>query len=718
MKRKLVSLVMLFFLLMNVLFSTFMTQAATVNKSIKTYEIAVVFDNSGSMYNNQAWCRAKYAMEIFSSMLHYDTGDVLKIFPMWPVTTDGSKPERGGSYSGIEIRGSGDINKISNLYTVSPSNTPFAPITEAYDALKASGANEKWLIVLTDGEFNQNSRDDATKTIPSNELQNRLMEISSTGIKVQYLGFGGATSLASDPSKNFYAKKSSDTSLKDDLISICNTIFQRSVLPVKYISDSSINLDMSMKSLIVFAQGSDAKISGLKSDSGKDIAVKLDSGQRKFSTISAGKNGNKDYSNAPTDNTLAGQVVTFDACSKGKYELNVSGAEAVEMFYEPDVAINMTLTDSDGNVVDHTQGTVPAGDYTVNYSIVDAVTGEDVTRSELMGNDVSLTSKVRTADGTETPFENGATITLNPDDATKVIVEGTYLKDYTISTEDDPYAFPELKVELPKLQRFKVELMTEQKSSWYQIGKEAGWKPVIARLSVGGVPLTAEQMANTKLDLDFSKDIKYSVKQLPDESAYEIMIGYDENGQYVQPDCSSYKLNATATIADEFGQQDSDKDSISFDVQRCAAFWRWLKWIILLALLLALIIFILTRKAWPKKMRLQEANAYGSINIGKNINLASNAHPGLLDCSAEKNSMLMHKFTKKASVKVTSVNPGFNVASFVIGANQYTKSDGVFVDASGREFNHNGKGVIITNNKTINVELRNGKQIQGTIRMN
>ena len=65
-----------------ILSNVFLTQAATVTKNVKTYEIAVVFDNSGSMYDNQAWCRAKYAMEIFSSMLHYDSGDVLKIFPM------------------------------------------------------------------------------------------------------------------------------------------------------------------------------------------------------------------------------------------------------------------------------------------------------------------------------------------------------------------------------------------------------------------------------------------------------------------------------------------------------------------------------------------------------------------------------------------------------------------------------------------------------------
>lgn len=384
------------------------------------------------MYDNQAWCRAKYAMEIFSSMLHYDNGDVLKIFPMWPVTTDGSRPESGGSYEGVDIRGSSDIDKISNLYTISPSNTPLAPILEANDALQASGAKEKWLIVLTDGAFNQISRTDNTRQMPADELRKQLIAISLTGIKVQYLGFGGATLLDSDEAQNFYAMKSSDTSLKDDLISICNTIFQRSVLPGKYISGSNISLDMSMRSLIVFAQGADARITGLKGENGEEVNIKLDSGQRRYSSISAGGK----YGNAPTDNTLAGQVVTFDACPKGKYELICTGAEAIEYFYEPDVDIKMTFTNDDGVEVDYTQGNIASGDYTVSYGIVDAVTGEDVTKAELMGNDVSLHSKVRTSDGTETPFENGEKITLKPDESTKVIIEGTYLKDYTISTEN------------------------------------------------------------------------------------------------------------------------------------------------------------------------------------------------------------------------------------------------------------------------------------------
>mgnify|MGYP000452632878 CR=1 FL=1 len=46
--------------------------------------IYVVFDNSGSMYGdgNKAWSQATYAMEVFAAMMNYESGDVMKVFPM------------------------------------------------------------------------------------------------------------------------------------------------------------------------------------------------------------------------------------------------------------------------------------------------------------------------------------------------------------------------------------------------------------------------------------------------------------------------------------------------------------------------------------------------------------------------------------------------------------------------------------------------------------
>lgn len=135
----------------------------TIQKKEKSYEIAVVFDNSGSMFmnGNKAWSQAKYAMEIFASMLDYENGDKLSIFTMWAVITEDKDIVKGEYWDNfdynknisadnfrVDIRNNDDIEKISNMYTVydpvsKASNTPFAPIQEAYDYLRQSTATDK-----------------------------------------------------------------------------------------------------------------------------------------------------------------------------------------------------------------------------------------------------------------------------------------------------------------------------------------------------------------------------------------------------------------------------------------------------------------------------------------------------------------------------------------------------------------------------------------------
>lgn len=567
-------------------------EAAEVTKENKTYEIAVVFDNSGSMYNDsKAWCRAKYAMEIFASMLNYENGDKLVIFPMWEVTTDGSTPDKGGSYKPIEIKDKDDIDKISNLYTVNPNNTPFEPIKEAYEHLKKSNADEKWLVILTDGAINQEIRG---VDIPSIDVRGKLLEIASEDIKIQYLGFAGAESLAADEGRFFFSMKSGDEKLKDDLISICNKIFQRSSLPADRLNGNELTLDLSMKNLIVFAQGSNAKINSLTDESGDEIDITLDSGQRKFSKIKA-----KGKENAPVDDTLAGQVVTFASCPAGTYTLDYSGADKIQIFYEPDVDISITLKNSDGQVVDISKDTVNAGDYTLHYSIVDNVTEEDVTTSELLGADMTLTGTVVNSKGEETPVENGGTVTLQPDEATYFKVEGTYLKKYKISTEDNAEGYT-VKIEYPDSDKLKVKAEVTQPKNWYRIKDHEDWEPIKINVTLNGEPLTDEQMASLQWKIKPSDSLEYRMETLPGESACNLYIAQDANGEYVEPETGSYSLKAEAVILDEFGREISDKDTARFDIQTYSAIWKWLIYVVEFLILLALILFYMSRKVLPK----------------------------------------------------------------------------------------------------------------------
>ncbi len=654
----------------------------------RSYEIAVVFDNSGSMYQNEGWCRAKYAMEIFASMLNYDEGDKLKIFPMWESTTDGSTPSTGGSYSAIEINSKEDIDKISNLYTVHPSNTPFAPITEAHDYLKTSSADEKWLIVLTDGAFNEEARGQRA----SIDLQNRLSSLASESIKVQYLGFGKATELVADEAKGFWTKSSSDTSLKDDLINICNSIFQRSILPENRLNEKTLTLDLSMKKLIVFAQGSNAKITSLTDENGKEVKITLDSGQRKYSDIKA-----TGYASAPIDDTLAGQVITFGSCAKGAYTLNYSDADAIEIFYEPDVDIKVTLTNSDGQVIDPSEGEISAGEYTVTSAIVDSVTGEDVTNAELMGEDVNLTTYVKNSGESEfTAYENGSTVSLEPDSSTEVIVEGTYLRDYTLSTKDDPDAFPlPIIVFEPKVD-LSVKADVLQAQSWYQLKNHAEWEPVKVTLNIDGMPLTEEQMEQTVFDVTVSGGLTYWYEQVPGESAYYVYIGHDENGNFIEPDTGRYQLKASASYTGEYGTESTAQDSVGFEIQWYSIIWRWLLWLVILGVIAFIVFLIMSQKVLPRQLVPERVAFFlkgrnvggGDVTYdrkGKSLMIKSIPVPSQMDAECKASFKLYavdRRWTpsKRRRIGISDIsNTSMGVTKVRIDSSAFEKKGGKFV---------------------------------------
>ncbi len=654
---------------------------AGISKVEKTYDIAVVFDNSGSMYadGSKAWCRAKYAMEIFASMLDYKGGDRLTVYPMWEVTTDGSRPETGGSYAPFEITSLSDVDKISDLYTVHPSNTPLAPVREAYDGLKTSAASEKWLIVLTDGAFNERER-----TIWAGEenidLQAELSSLADGNVKVQYLGIGEATMLASDESKGFYAKKSTDTSLKDDLISICNSIFRRVELPAGYLAGNTLTLDLSMRKLLVFAQGSGAQIVSLTDENGRTIPVLQDSGQRKYSEIKA-----LGYEDAAVDTDLAGQVVTFDSCPKGTYTLDCSGAESVQVFYDPDVDIAIELTDLEGVPIDPFSQ-IPTGDYILNYCIVDNVTGEDVTNSVLMGGDVYLIASVRQLGKDPIEVPNGGKITLEPDDSTFITAYGTYLEDYTITSEGTDAIPQPLKIAPPPAGTLRLSSDVTQPLSWYKTTDRDSWQPVKLTLSLDGAPLTDEQLDELQLDIAFSPELSFETEPVYGESAVNVYIkGADDTPT------GFYRINAKASLFDPYGQEMSDDASSYFEIRMYDRFWRWLIWLVLLGLALLTFLFIMTRKTLPKSVMLEPRSTRFELDFQdeeienlraavkysrKNKSLVIST-PNEVDYSAQCSARLTLKpidkrFTKSKDrrIRVTGVSSA-NAYSITIGATEY-----------------------------------------------
>lgn len=563
----------------------------------KRYEIAVVFDNSGSMYINgntgdgKTWCQAKYAMEIFASMLDYDAGDALHIFPMWKVETDRSGMLLGGGAADandrIDIKNKKDIDKIHNMFTITASGTPFEPVNFAKDYLDTIRGDdvEKWLIILTDGDF------EGISSVQLNEKVNN--EIVSSDMKVQYLGVGkGLKKPGGNESAGFYvATAASGADLQKALVDICNKIFQRNVLPANRLQGSTLKLDLSMRKVIVFAQGDAAEIGSLSDAKGKQLPKLQDSGKRTYSQLSAGN-----YPDAPADTSLAGEVVTFNAAPAGDYTLDFKGADKIQVFYEPDVRIKTVLKNSDGVEVNENDP-IYEGKYKLENQIIDRVTGEDVSGSELLGQNVVYDIKV----GGQS-VDNNSTIELKAGTDVNIDVSATYLGKYTIHNSDSPF-FKGIHIELPDTDALQVKFVSDEKVPWYRTTAPDSWKPLKVVVSLNGNPLTRQQLEELDIRFGFEKgDVVFTSKLMDNEDAFEIRFGTGEDGKFVKPKDGTYRFTAKATTIDKFDRTLMATDSISVTFQ-----W-YSKWILagisllIFLILAAIIYFIMSRKVLPKRV--------------------------------------------------------------------------------------------------------------------
>ena len=529
--------------------------SAAVSESKKTYDIAVAYDNSGSMYmtfdgdDGKTWSRAKYAMEIFASMLDYAGGDKLTIFPMGPVTVDGSRPEKGGVMR-VDIRSISDIDKITDMYSPEDYSTAYSCVSDAYEYLQTSNADVRLLLVLTDGEFNVEKYDESKTKI---DIQSRLDKLAGNGIKIQYLSFGAAVPVKGNKDKDFNAKDSSEKTLQADLISICNDVFQRSVLPASRLNGTTLNLtDLSMRKLIVFAQGADAKIVSLTNEKGETITGTVASSKpRTYSDVHCG------FVKTSPDTSLSGHVVTFDACPAGTYTLNVTGASAdkIQIFYDPDVDIKLTFKDADsGMAPEYSDGNaIYPGEYVVEYALVDRVTGKPVP-SELMGSVVWDATLEKTDENgnviSSLPLESGKPFTLQDGEKVYFSVDGTYLDKYKVSTDSNRGQFTFEIGYPPNTLILDPQLL----QSDYVMGSQDSWQPIRVNLHISGTPLTDAELESTVLNLSCDPALDFRIEKLPGQSAFHLYPAQKSDGSYTSPVAGTYNLSLNAEVETVKGQ--------------------------------------------------------------------------------------------------------------------------------------------------------------------
>lgn len=480
-------------------------EANAAEKAGKSRAIAIVFDNSGSMYmdGNQAWCRATYAMEVFASMLNDD--DKLLIYPMHPIVVGGSEYTMQNPY---QVTDASQASTIRDIHTQRAGGTPIESIDHAIEGMKSVQADLKYLIVLTDGGSFSKSGADLSVDRTRSELDTRIQEQCGQGMTVMYLGIGAGACMPATENSGIFFKKKAENSVDvlSALTEMCNQIFGRDTLPKSHMSGNTMEFDITMSKLIVFVQGeniSDVKVTG---SSGALVGKEVSSRQTQYSTL-----GSASYRSV-ADTSLQGMMVTYADCAPGKYQISYSGtATSVEVYYEPDADLDFVFTDADGSTVD--AASLYEGEYKVSFGIKDAKTGKLI-ESELLGNPHYEGAYYVSGDGHDIVhdgYSGEAPVVLGMGDTFAAELTVTYLSGYTITKSAADFGWSEGGIQVSGRPAGELRLEITGGDKVYTLQNLENGTPFTAKVFYQGQQVTGEDLERVDL------------KWMPETSNAEIM---------------------------------------------------------------------------------------------------------------------------------------------------------------------------------------------------
>ena len=452
-----------------------------------TRTINLVYDDSTSMIQSDSthqfvdtWCQAKYAVEAFAAML--GEKDSLNVYVM----SDYDKPHL--SLSG-KNSASANVKKVHGMKTKSNA-TPFESVKQAMNDLKSSKSDEKWLVVLTDGQFQRGGDVDG------------YFAKKPKDVKVMFLGMGpDAGKIREDAGKNIFFKKAKTSKdILDELTTIGQQVFNRAKLEVK--GQNTVEFDIPMKELIVFAQGEGVKVSGIKDGKGNPFNSSESALVTYTESKDATSNTQFDTKDIICDKSLQGNVAVFrDGYAEGSYTIDLKGAgslETIEVYYKPDVKVSAHLKNSKGKEVKGAD--LKAGDYTVDFSMVKGTTGEEIKNSPLL-EPITYEADLYAAGQDVQRIQAGDAVTIGEGDL-HIDARAKYLDRYTVSTSLDKSIY-----------KNKGLAFTVKDDPGHTVKKDGfeGEDPLVLKAELDGRDFTEEEWARfdeKKVTIDYAEETK------------------------------------------------------------------------------------------------------------------------------------------------------------------------------------------------------------------
>ncbi len=563
--------------------------AAQAEKATEKRAIAIVFDNSGSMYwnENKAWCRATYAMEVFASMLN--EGDILQIYPMNPCTIGENGTEVYSMENPLQITNATDASIIRENFIAVNGGTPIESIDAAAEGLKdvPNIKDEyKYLIIVTDGAtFHEKNVDLGDKT--KEELDKKIKKYAGDGMTVMYLGMdtvnpNGSITHACNPEPEiadpkYYVEKiaAESSDVLSALTEMCNIIFGRDTLPENHLKNKrTINLDVSTEKLIVFVQGTN--IENLKV-TGSGIGKMVGSAQQvKYSDKGADITYQGKVWNIVADPELQGMMVTYEKSGKGTFNIEYTGtASSVEVYYEPDVEMVFKFTDSEGNLVNPNE--LYEGDYTLEYGMIDGkdrdkyAAGEPVEyiSSDLLGSCTysgSYTHNKEKKTFSDTGFSGSEKIFLKKGDTFEADLEVEYLSGYRIYKSSKDFGWPEggITVAPKPIAGYKLEI-TGGDSSYPLQQLEAG-KPYKAVVYYEDKPLTGEELSKVRLDFN-EENSNAAIEATCKEDHWELKLHHKDPLAPQNTKCGECTVKITAYYTPPKSDEAKKSTNLTYNIK-------------------------------------------------------------------------------------------------------------------------------------------------------
>lgn len=570
--------------------------------SSQARQINIVVDDSGSMFFNgkseeKRWSFAKYSLEVLAALMGSE--DTMNVFLLSDIEA-GTAPAPVVTLSGSDSAAS----RVAQVHDVQfrGGGTPYARVQQAFDDVKTSSAEEKWLVILTDGQFQKGS-EPSLIDVSVDEVARDLKAFvgDTTGLKVAYLALGDSKEIAGDRAAGIFTDKAATSrDLLGKMASFSNLIFGRddaADVPTTW------SVDLPLDSMIVLSQGR-----GVEPVTVSAAGTDLEPAAASEAYVQWAPNQQAVWDDrlvaAVPNRNLEGVLAQYRDIPSGDLSFGNLPAEAnLTVFYEPKVNLGYRLEDSSGSVV--TQADLVPGDYVLQYGFMDDEC--QFTDSALLGT-VEYSAQVF-EDGTTVTdgLQPGETITLNEGDA-EIAMQASYLEGATAAQ-----TFPLTVLPFPMQGSLVAEGATYNVSELAEFPPATSGTQLLYSIIEDGAerPPSAEEWAaldSETITITHDSNLEFDLVKGEEPGAFTLLLRAPDGDVYAA-DTGTFDVTVQAPTNSNgiAGTSATTTVDVRDDISGLDRFMNWLKtagWKWFLALL-AIIIALgyVFKKRFPKEIK-------------------------------------------------------------------------------------------------------------------